>query len=178
MLSLFRRRRLPSGALPPLAADERVLAWGAAANDRVVVVTNLGLWLPGETGPVLLGWHEIHKATWSGRALLVVPARVVATHDTYIEMADTDTSSITLLEPNKVPEQVRVRVTKSVAYSVHHPLPGGGVRIVARRVPGRDGLRWTVRYDPGTPAAPDVVAGLVARERAAVTDGQTVAPPG
>ena len=99
MLSLFRRRRLPAGARPDLAPEERVLAWAASANDAVVVVTNLGLWLPGVTRSARLGWHEIHKATWSGRALLVVPARVVATHETYTEMVDEDTVSITLLDP-------------------------------------------------------------------------------
>jgi hypothetical protein len=57
-------------------------------------------------------------------------------------------------------------------------LPGGGVRVVARRVAGTDGLRWTVRYDPATPTAPDTVADLVAAARAAITAGQTVAPPG
>jgi hypothetical protein len=125
-----------------------------------------------------LGWHEIHKATWSGRALLVVPAAVAATHDTYAEMADRPTLNVTLLDPDKVPEQVRARVTKSVAYTSHHVLPGGGVRIVARRVPGVDGLTWTVRYDPGTPPAPDAVGTLVTDAQAALSGGQTVAPPG
>jgi hypothetical protein len=178
MRSLFRRRRLPDGARPALDRDERILAWGGAANDAVVIVTNYGLWLPGLSGSARLGWHEIHKATWSGRALVVVPAREVASHGTYTEMADDDTVSITLLDPDKVPDQVRARVTKSVAYTSHHVLPGGGVRVVARRVPGRDGLRWTVRYDPGTPSAPDAATDLVAAASAAITGGQTVAPPG
>jgi hypothetical protein len=147
-------------------------------RQAVVVVTNLGLWLPGTSGAARLGWHEIHKATWSGRALLVVPAREVAAHDTYTAMEDLDTLSVTLLDPDRVPEQIRARVTKSVAYTSHHPLPGGGVRIVARRVPGVDGLRWTVRYDPGTPAAPETVEGLVARGQASLSDGQSVTPSG
>ena len=175
---MFRRRRLPAGARPPLADDERVLAWASATGEAVVVVTNLGLWLPGVSGATRLGWHEIHKATWSGRALQVVPAWEVATHDTYAEMADADPLTVTLLDPDKVPEQVRARVTKSVAYTSHHPLPGGGVRVVARRVPGRDGLRWTVRYDPGTPAAPDAAAAFVASGLASITGGQTVASSG
>ena len=45
-----------------------------------------------------------------------------------------------LLEPGDVPDQVRTRVTRSVAYTAHHPLPGGGVRVVGRRVSGADGL--------------------------------------
>jgi hypothetical protein len=178
MPGLFRRRKLPADARPPLDRDERILAWAGATNDAVVVVTNFGLWLPGLTGSARLGWHEIHKATWSGRALLVVPAREAESHETYVEMADEGTVSITLLDPDKVPEQVRTRVTRSVAYTNHHVLPGGGVRVVARRVAGQDGLRWTVRYDPGTPRAPDAVADLVSAARAAITGGQTVGPPG
>ena len=85
-MALFRRRRLPAGARPPLDRDERVLAWAGAPNDAVVVVTNFGLWLPGISGSARLGWHEIHKATWSGRALLVVPARVKEAFDGYAEM--------------------------------------------------------------------------------------------
>jgi hypothetical protein len=46
---------------------------------------------------------------------------------------------------------VRTRVTRSVAYTSHHPLPVGGVRVVGRRVSGVDGLSWAVRYDSGTP---------------------------
>jgi hypothetical protein len=43
-------------------------------------------------------------------------------------------------------------VTRSVAYTEHHPVPGGAARVAARRVAGVDGLTWTVRPDPGTPA--------------------------
>jgi hypothetical protein len=175
---MFRRRKLASAARPPLDDDERILAWAGATGDAVVVVTTLGLWLPGVSGPTRLGWHEIHKATWSGRALQVVPAWEVADHGTYAEMADSQPLTITLLDPDKVPEQVRARVTKSVAYTSHHPLPDGGVRVAARRVPGRDGLRWTVRYDPGTTPAPDAVATLVAQGLASITGGQTVASSG
>jgi hypothetical protein len=178
VLSLFRRHRLPAAARPPLSADERVLAWAGTADEGVVIVTNLGLWLPGAPERVRLGWHEIHKATWTGQVLVVVPAREVAAHDTYVEMADADPVRVSLPTPDKVPEQVRARVTRSVAYTSHHAVPGGGVRIVARRVPGVDGVSWTVRYDPGTAAAPDAVASLVAHGRAALSGGGSVTPAG
>jgi len=58
-----------------------------------------------------------------------------------------------------VPDQVRTRVTRSVAYTVYHRLQVGGVRVVGRRVSGADGLSWSVRYDAGTPVnAEPVVA--------------------
>jgi hypothetical protein len=175
---LFRRRKLPAGAKPPLARDERVLAWAGATGDDVVVATNHGLWLPSPDGPARLMWHEIHKATWSGRALAIVPAAVVTEHETYTVTADAPGRSVTLLDPDRVPEQVRARVTKSVAFTTHHPLPaGGGVRVVARRIPGRDGLSWAVRYDPDTAPDPETVVGLVAQARGAIFTGESVTPP-
>jgi hypothetical protein len=43
---------------------------------------------------------------------------------------------------------VRERVNASVAYTNLEQLPqGGAARIVARRISGRDGLFWFVRYE-------------------------------
>jgi hypothetical protein len=120
-------------------------------------VTTLGVFLPGRTDRV--GWHQIHKATWSGSRLAVIPAEQVSEGEGYAVMADGAPVTVALADPDRVPAEVHKRVTKSVAYTVHHPVPGGGVRVVARRVPGVDGVSWHVRYDEGTdPAAPDVAA--------------------
>jgi hypothetical protein len=167
--ALFHRRRLPKSLRPPLDREERVVAWAGATGDGVLVVTNYGVWLPGSSpSPVIpsrtagggerIGWHEIHKVTWSGRQLTVVAAHEVATGDGYVVVADLPPVACTLLDPDRVPEQVRARVNRSIAVTTHHPLPGGGgVRVVARRVPGVNGLRWTVRYDDGVdPTAPGV----------------------
>jgi len=112
------------------------------------VVTNRGLWLPGRER---LGWHDIHKAAWSGRELRVVPAEVAEVRDKYAVLVDAPPVSFLLLDPGEVPDQVRIRVTRSVAYTSHHALPQGGVRVVGRRVSGVDGLSWAVRYDSGAP---------------------------
>ena len=156
MIRLFRRRpKLPASKRPPLAPDERVIAWAGLAGEDVVVATNLGLFLPGRDERI--GWHEIHKATWSGRELTVVPATVVERREGYEVVADLPAVTYLLMDPGDVPDQVRARVTRSVGYSTHHP--GPGVRVVARRVPGVDGLSWAVRYDPGVDIAdPAVVA--------------------
>ncbi|MGN9911060.1 hypothetical protein ACTMTJ_26230 [Phytohabitans sp. LJ34] len=167
-MALFRRKpKLPAGQRPALEQDERVLAWAPASGDGVVVATNRGLWLPGLHR---LGWHEIHKAVWSGRELVVTPASVVDEREGYTVVADQPILSTLLLEPGDLPDQVRTRVTRSVAYTEHHPLPeGGGVRVVARRVSGVDGLTWTVRYDPGTAPDEATVDDLVAAASAAST---------
>jgi hypothetical protein len=143
--------------------NERVLAWAPTADDAslAVVVTSLGLWLPGRPR---LGWHQIHKATWSGSRLTVVPSVPVGDGvgedgSAYTVMADDAPVEVTLADPGNVPMSVRQRVTKSVAYTAHYPLPVGGVRVVARRVAGVDGVSWHVRYDDGTNITdPDVIA--------------------
>lgn len=170
----FGRRRLPADKRPALDPDERLLAWATVADDNVIVVTNLGVWLP--PGPARLGWHEIHKATWSGRQLALVPAEEVDQHPGYAVVVDRPVVVHTLLDPDRVPDQVRTRVTRSIAYTSHHQLPGGGgVRVVARRVPGVDGLRWTARFDTGTDPAGeqvhDMTAELVAQGRASLPAG-------
>jgi hypothetical protein len=154
------KRKLPSKYRPALVRDERVLAWAlATANGgdaSAVVVTTLGLWLPGVAER--LGWHQIHKATWAASKLTVIPAVEVSDAGPYRVMADGAPIVVTLSDPGDVPAKVRDRVTKSVAFTSHHPLPVGGVRVVGRRVVGSNGLAWNVRYDEGTDVAdPDVI---------------------
>ncbi|HWS32411.1 MAG TPA: hypothetical protein VN408_06675 [Actinoplanes sp.] len=151
-MKFFRRRpKLPVESRPPLGPEERVVAWAAVAETAdVVVATNHGLWLPGAER---LGWHEIHKAGWSGRELRITPAEVAEDRDGYTVLVDGPVVSFLLLEPGELPDQVRARVTRSVAYTTHHELTAGAVRVVGRRVSGRDGLSWAVRYDSGTPVA-------------------------
>ena len=177
MVIVFGRRKPPAKLRPPLVRGERVLAWARTSADpqQVVVATTLGLWLPGRDR---LGWHEIHKATWAGSRLTVVPAVQVGTsgepgerHGTaYAVMADDAAVVVDLTEPGDVPAEVRKRVTRSVAYTAHHPLGNGGVRVVARRVAGVDGLTWHVRYDDGTdlsdPEVAQATAELVAEAAA------------
>jgi hypothetical protein len=163
---VFLRRKPPAKLRPKLDRSERLLAWATVVGDTpaAVVVTTYGLWLPGRPR---LGWHLIHKATWSGSRLTVVPASpaaepVALDGVSYTVMADDAPVTVALTEPGDVPGAVRQRVTRSVAYTAHHPLPAGGVRVVARRVPGADGLAWHVRYDEGTPTGDLAVAARTA----------------
>lgn len=173
MVGFLRRKpKLAADRRPALDADERILAWADTPGEHVVVATNRGLWLPGRPR---LGWHEINKAAWSGRELRVTPAQVAERYEGWAVVVDEPVVSYLLLEPGDVPENVRARVSRSVAYTSHHPLPGGdrGVRIVARRVSGVDGLSWTARFDTNTavdePDAVEVVEGLVGQARTSAT---------
>jgi hypothetical protein len=157
-MGLLSRRKLQSAARPKLARDERIVAWASTSDGpgRAVVVTTLGVWIPGRDR---LGWHQIHKAIWSPPRLTIIGAALIEARPTYDVMADDAPVGVQLADADGVPEEIRKRVTRSVAQTLHDRLPGGGVRVVARRVPGVDGVRWHVRYDAGTDrTAPDVVA--------------------
>jgi hypothetical protein len=172
-VSLFRRRpKLPAGHRPPLEGDERILTWAPVGDDGALVATNRGLWLPDGKR---LGWHEIHKAAWSGRELRITPAETAQSRTGYAVLVDGPVVSFLLLEPGDLPDQVRTRVTRSVAYTTHHPMPTGGVRVVGRRVSGQDGLSWAVRYDAGTPVELPAVVELT--DEPVSTAQATVAPP-
>jgi len=181
VFGILKKRRLPAGLRPALGPEERIVAWAGATGDNVVVATNHGLWLPG--AQERLGWHELHKATWSGRQLALIAAREIPVEGAdYVVMEDIPPLIITLLDPDRVPEQVRVRVNRSIAHTSHHPLPDtaqpdrAGVRVVGRRVPGVNGVRWTVRYDDGidprSPAVAERTAELVAWAKAGMGLGE------
>lgn len=174
-MSLFRRRpKLPAASRPALGPDERVLAWAAVSSpEGALVATNHGLWLPDGRR---MGWHEIHKAAWSGRELRLTPAEVAEERDGYAVLVDGPVVGFLLLEPGELPDQVRTRVTRSVAYTSHHALNAGGVRVVGRRVPGRNGLTWSVRYDSGTPVKLAAVVELTGELVSAAREA--TAPPG
>jgi hypothetical protein len=149
-----------------LDREERVLAWGRTTDNDVVVATQRGLWVPGGRR---IGWHEIDKAAWAEDALTVTCGRVTDDDPDFVE--DQPRQTWTLEETGTIPNVVRIRVNRSVAVTEHHDLhPTGGVRIVARRVSGQDGLSWFAHCDPGTdrrrPEVREQVAALLAEVRA------------
>ncbi len=167
---MFGREKLPGELTPKLERDERILAWsrlgesagGADATPRVIVATNRGLWLPLAGRPAQrLGWHEIHKATWADGVLKLVAAdsRPLLDDSDISVSVDTTEESYRLANPGNLPKRIRERVTASVAYTSLHKLAGGAVRVVGRRVSGRDGLFWFVRYEGGLDGSdPGVIA--------------------
>lgn len=168
---LGRWRGLPKSSRPALDAQERLLAW-ASTPSGAVVATNLGLWLPGRAAR--LGWHEIHKVSWAPPRLTIIAAVRVDTAPEYAVMADLAPETITLDHPGELPHTVRQRVTRSVAYTQHQPVPGGGgVRVVARRVPGVDGLSWHVRFEDGASHTDERAAAIAAGLIAAVGAGSS-----
>lgn len=159
-MKLFHRReRPPAEALAPLDRDERVVSWASTADGAAVLATPLGLWLPTPDGPERLPWHLVDKATWRDGRLTVVAA--VDTGGGVLD--EQPPRSVRLATPHDLPQTVRVRVERAIAYTRYARLPGGGgVRVVGRRVPGRDGVSWQLVFDPGVDRDDPVVRAAAA----------------
>jgi hypothetical protein len=155
--------RLPGDDGPPLTDGERTTAWAAdqplaPSTLAIAVATNRALWLrdAGEaTGWARLVWADVHKATWTGDVLTIIPGLEVEPG----VVTDGPPRLLRLAEPRNLPKEVRARVTRSVAHTSHYKLSGtsGGVRVVARRIPGEDGLSWVLRFDSGVDSTEPLV---------------------
>lgn len=140
-MTFWRRGpRAPEEALARLDPEERVLSW-AISPDGAVVATPAGLWLPaGER----ISWHLLTHVVWNGAVLTLTVARPV--EDDVLELDPP--VKVRLTEPQTLPETVQQRFYSSRAHTARHRLGDGtGVIVVARRVPGVDGLSWYVVFD-------------------------------
>lgn len=154
-----RRERPPAEIVALLDRDERVVSWADVAGGGVVVATQRGLWWPFPDGPRRIGWEHIDKAVWRDDELTVVEASVVDE----LLLVDRPPVTVRLDVPRDLPPTVRKRVEASVLRSEVHAVPGGAARFVARRIPGRDGVTWWARLEPGTRDAPMVRTEVAAR---------------
>ncbi len=127
-----------------LEAGERVLVHARTADGGYVVATDRALRLPAGAP---LPWYRIDRAVWDEEGLLVVGT-------------DGTQRRVDLPDPGRLPEAVRERVTSSILASRHVRLGDrGGVRLVARRVPGQDAAEWEFVFDAGLdPADPGLRA--------------------
>ncbi|WP_448638434.1 hypothetical protein [Geodermatophilus sp. URMC 63] len=145
-----------SGADP----DERVLAWGElvrgqgwlVATSRGLRVVPAGLALDEAADVGVLRWHEIGSARWAatndgGGSFTVTALSEVEPGVQAREPAE----RYALADAGDLPAVVRRRVDETVVASRRTPLPtGGGVVLVARRVPGQAAREWTVVFDDDT----------------------------
>jgi hypothetical protein len=152
LLSFSDRWIRPPAELRKLfVGQERALAVGDTEHS-VVVATNYGLWLPVADEPSAgwrrIGWDLVVKANWAADRLVLIEGVL---HDSG-QLTDLPAVTVDLVEPRNLPSVVRTRVEASIARSEQVNLPGGTGRLVARRVPGVDGLTWTARLDAATPS--------------------------
>ena len=128
----FRARSLPPDVV--IERGDRVLTHAPADGGGHVVVTDNALYLPG--GP-RLPWHRIDRGGWTEGGLRV---RTITG----------EVHEVPLAGPGRLPEAVHERVTASIVVTRHVTLPGrGGVRLVARRVPGEAAPVWQFVFDEG-----------------------------
>lgn len=159
-MKLFtRRERPPADVLAAVERDERILAWADTSTGDVVIATNLGLWWPGGAGSRRIAWQVIDKVVWRDNALSVVEADVV---DDAL-LVDRPPVALVLTVPRDLPPVVRKRVEGNIVRTELVRVTGGAVRFVARKTPGRDGLLWLARLEPGTPGTAAVRASISAR---------------
>ena len=159
----FGRAKPPAGLRSRLDGGERLLAV-AEDGPATVAASQLGLWLPADGSWQRIGWDDIVKATWSEAGLEIIEGR-----DEDGIVVDEPPRRYRLGEPRNLPSVIRQRVEHSIARWEQVRVPGGTGRIVARRRPGQDGLRWTARLDVGTPdSAParEALAGYLAQVQA------------
>jgi hypothetical protein len=154
--------------------DERVLAWGTLARDEGwLVATSRGLRIvPPEVTSVadaeVLPWHEVAEARWSatddgGGSFRVTALREV---EPGVQARQPERRHV-LTDAGDLPAVVRRRVNQTVVSSQRSPLPGGGgVLLVARRVPGQAVREWTVVFDDDARRS-DPVAREAARQKLA-----------
>jgi hypothetical protein len=167
-MPLFHRRdRPPDAVLTQLPKHERVVSWADTDDGRHIVATPAGLWWPGEGGQLrLIGWQYIDKAVWRDGTLTVVEAEVVDD----LLLVEKPPVAVRVSVARDLPPTVRKRVEANIVHRQVQPVSGGSARLVARRVPGRDGLVWWARLEDGLQADERVRAQLedrVAELRAA-----------
>lgn len=153
-----RRGEPPPGALPPLEREEYVVAW-ALSPLGVVAATTYGLWWPGQEGPRRIGWHLIDKAAWQDGVLSVTEAETIDD----LLIVDRRPLRVALSEPRDLPPAIRKRVEASIVHNEQVAIGGGTARIVARHVPGHDGVQWRARLSAGATDSEDVRSALANR---------------
>ena len=134
--------------------DERVLAWGELTREEGwLVATSRGLRAVGSHGQGtvadLLRWHDVGHAKWttvpSGGADLAVTPLVEVEPGV---QARQPVRRYVFADEGDLPAVVRRRVDETVVASQRSPLPGGGgVLLVARRIPGQPVREWSVVFE-------------------------------
>lgn len=151
-MGLFRRlfgNGAPDGFTGVLEPEETVIAHAAVQSGGHLVVTSLGLWLPGAE-PRRIGWHLISKVKWEG-ALRVVEAVEASSEGPVVLLEDLPAQRFALGDPGRVLRAISQRVEGSIR--VRERVESPGVWILQRKIPGRDGVVWQARGDAGVDLA-------------------------
>lgn len=141
----LRRSATPDVAVGP---GERALAWCRTDDDRVLVGTRDALYVAGEAAddaPQRISWERVEAADWDNESDVLRVSLVGSWGEQRVEHA------LVLVEPGRLLELVRERVTASVVLQRHVALAGRrGLRVIGRRAPrGGAPIEWFYEYDEG-----------------------------
>lgn len=156
---LSRREQPPAEVVGAVGKNERIVSWADTADGGVIAVTPAGLWWPERDGLRCMPWQNIDKVIWQDGRLFVIEADVLDD----LLLVDRPPVSIALAKPRDLPPTVRKRVEANIVRTELVSVAGGAVRFVARRQPGRDGVTWWARLEPGTPNTEAVRSAVQAR---------------
>ena len=122
-----------------LKTADRRIAWGVTTDGLPLVATPTSLYAGSER----LAWADIERVSWRPSTLLLIEASEVegsgAQH------------CWELARDRRLAETIRAQVTSTIGWTDRRALqPSGHVRLVGRRIPGEDPLRWQLVFEPGT----------------------------
>ncbi len=137
--------RLRRGAVPDavgsLVTGERRLAWALTGTGVPLVATPSGLYVGAERLP----WSQVERVVWRPPTLTLVEVSEV--------QGSGRARSWELADDHRLAETVQAEVTSSIGWSDRRVLhPQGAVRLVGRRVPGREVLAWQLVFERETDA--------------------------
>jgi hypothetical protein len=154
----MRLRREPRPDLA-VAGGERLLAWAVADDGQVVGGTRDAVYVPDR-----IPWEQVEAADWDRDSSTLRLSEVGTWGSARPE------HTFVLEEPSRLLQLIRERVTASVVVQRHVPIRGRrGVRVIARRAPGRPSdLTWAYEFDQGVEPSDPEVQRLAAEALAAV----------
>lgn len=136
-------------ATPPDVAvgqGERVLAWCRSVDGGILAGTRDALYVVDADGDATrIPWEQVEAADWDADTDVLRVSLVGSWGEQRVEHA------LGLIEPGRLLQMVRERVTASVVLQRHVDVGGRqGVRVIGRRAPrGNAPIEWFYEYDEG-----------------------------
>lgn len=156
-----RRLSLPSDVTSALALSrgERPLAWARGTQGSWHVGTAVALHIGSPEGFRRVAWEQIERADWRSDESQLVIVEVAGWGEPEVR------TELELVEPGRLLELLRERVTKSVVINLYAPVRGRrGLSVVGRRSPSGEGeLAWSYVLGPGLDPEDPVVRQVAER---------------
>ena len=142
-----RRERPPADLLALLEPGERLVSWADTADGAVVAASSHGLWWPEPGGLRRMDWYRVDKVVWNDGIMSVTEADI----EDDLLLVDRPVAHARLTVPRDLPPD------RPQAGGAEHRRAGTAQRhrgigaVRGAEAPGRDGVYWWARLEPGTP---------------------------